>query len=114
MNDTTREVGGAIGIALLGTLLSSGYRRGLGGAVDGLPPEAAEAAEDNIGAALAIAAEVPGGEALADAARQAFVDGMRLSMLVGAAVMAVAAGLVSHYFPSDDKAEDAVEADRVV
>ena len=106
MNDTTREVGGAIGIALLGTLLSSGYRRGLGDAVDVLPPAAAEAAEDNIGAALAIAADLPGGEALADAARDAFVDGMRISMLVGAVVLVVAAGLVGRYFPRHETAEE--------
>jgi len=94
MNDTTREVGGAIGIALLGTLLSVGYRDGLGSATDALPPEAAEAARDNIGAALAIAKDAPGGEFLALAARDAYVDGKRLAMFVGAAVFVVAAIVV--------------------
>ncbi len=94
MNDTTREVGGAIGIALLGTLLSVGYRDGLGSATDPLPPDAAEAARDNIGAALAIAAEAPGGEFLALAARDAYVDGKRLAMFVGAAVFVVSAMIV--------------------
>ena len=105
MNDTTREVGGAIGIALLGSLLTSGYRRGLGGAADVLQADAAEAAEDNIGAALAIAADIPGGEALAAAARDAFVDGMRLSMLVGAAVFLTAAAVVARFFPNDQTTE---------
>lgn len=70
MNDTTREVGGAIGIALLGTLLSVGYRDGLGSATDPLPPDAAEAARD------------------------AYVDGKRLAMFVGAAVFVVSAMIV--------------------
>ena len=100
MNDATREVGGAIGIALLGTLLSSGYRSSLGSATDGLPADAAVAAEDNVGAALAVAENVPGGEALAAAARDAFVDGMQLAMWTGAAVMFVSALIVFRFFPS--------------
>ena len=100
MNDTTREVGGAIGIALLGTLLSSGYRSGLGDAAADLPPAAAEAAEDNIGAALAIANEVPNGEALAAAARDAFVNGMQLAMWTGAALLVIGAVIVYRYFPA--------------
>ena len=106
MNDTTREVGGAVGIALLGSLLSSGYRRGLGDAVDELPPGAAEAAEDNIGAALAIAAEIPGAEGLAATASDAFVDGMRLSMWVGAVILIVAAAVVARVFPRETVAEE--------
>ncbi len=100
MNDTTREVGGAIGIALLGSLLSSGYRSSLGDATDGLPAEAAEAAEDNIGAALAVAADASGGEMLAAAAREAFVDGMQLALLVGAGVLAVSAVIAGRFFPA--------------
>jgi EmrB/QacA subfamily drug resistance transporter len=101
MNDTTREVGGAIGIALLGSLLSAGYRSSLGDATDGLPPEAAEAAEDSIGAALAVAAEIPGGEELAIAAREAFVDGKQLALFVGAAVLVIAAGMIRRFFPNE-------------
>ena len=113
MNDATREVGGAIGIALLGTLLSSGYRSGLGSATDGLPADAAEAAEDNVGAALAVAENVPGGEALAAAARDAFVDGMQLAMWTGAAVMFVSALIVfgsSRAEPPRLERKDYVEA----
>ena len=109
MNDTTREVGGAIGIALLGTLLSSGYRSGLGSATDGLPPELAELAEDNVGAALAIADQVPaGGEAIAAAAREAFVDGMQLSLGVAAAVMLAGAVVVALFFPRSSEDLDEV------
>lgn len=99
MNDTTREVGGAIGIALLGTLLSSGYRSGLGSAAEGLPPDASELVEDNVGAALSVASELPDGESLADAARNAFVDGMQLAMWTGAAIMLVSAFIVFRFYP---------------
>lgn len=100
MNDTTREVGGAIGIALLGTLLSSGYRSGLGSATDSLPPELADLAKDNVGAALAVADRIPaGGAELAAAARNAFVDGMQLAIGVGAVTMIVSAVIVARFFP---------------
>jgi EmrB/QacA subfamily drug resistance transporter len=101
MNDATREVGGAIGIALLGTLLSSGYRSGLGNVANDLPPEAAEVFEDNVGAALAVAGEIPNGEALANVAREAFVEGMQLAMWAGAAVMLVSSVIVFRLFPRE-------------
>ena len=87
VNDTTREVGGAIGIALLGALLSSGYRSGLGRSTDSLSPQGAEAAQDNVGAALAIAAEIPG-EA-----------GVLLATAAGAAVFILGAVIVFGFFP---------------
>jgi len=57
VNDTTREVGAAVGIALLGSLLSAGYRRDLGGSLDALPlpPGALEAVQDSVGVALHVA-----------------------------------------------------------
>ncbi|RMH76990.1 MAG: MFS transporter, partial [Actinomyces sp.] len=55
VNDTTREVGGALGIALLGTLMATGYRNGMTDATAALPPAAADAARDSIGAALGVA-----------------------------------------------------------
>ena len=54
VNDTTREVGGAIGIAVLGSVLASGYRSGLGGIVDLLPAEARGFVEDSIAGALRV------------------------------------------------------------
>jgi MFS transporter, DHA2 family, integral membrane protein len=112
MNDTTREVGGAIGIALLGSLLSVGYRAGLGGATDGLPPEASDLARDNIGSALAVAASAPGdtGAALADAAKDAFLDGKLLATLVGAAILLMSAAVVFRFFPREAKEPETVAA----
>lgn len=103
VNDTTREVGAAVGIALLGTLLSTGYRSRLGDSLDALPVpgEALEAARDSVGAALQVAARAPAGAAdtVATAARSAFAGGYSLSMLVGAAMLAVVAAVLVARFP---------------
>ena len=49
MNDTTREVGGAVGIAVIGALVSIGYRSSLGDTLDGADPHVEELASDSIG-----------------------------------------------------------------
>ena len=61
VNDTTREVGGAIGIALMGSLLVSGYRSAVSDSLTGLPPELADVASESVGGALAVAGQVDPG-----------------------------------------------------
>ena len=91
LNDTSREVGGAVGVALLGSILSSGYRTAIGPALDGLPPELAETASEGIGSAYAVAAQAGAdGPRIIDAAQHAFVDGWVSSMWVGVVMAAVA------------------------
>jgi len=101
VNDTTREVGGALGIALLGSLLSSGFRSGMADALAGLPAQAAEIARDSIGAALAVAGQIGGepGAALAEAARLAYVDGMRVAYWAGATILAATAAVIWRAYP---------------
>ena len=91
LNDTSRELGGALGVALLGSILSSGYRSAIEPALDGLPPEAAELAKEGIGSAFAAAANA-GADAprIIDAAQHAFVDGWVSAMWVGVAMASVA------------------------
>ncbi len=91
VNDTTREVGGALGIAVLGTLLASGFRSNIGAATEGLPPELAELARDGIGGAFAVA-ERTNNPGLLEAAQNAFVDGMSLAFGT-AAVLGVATAI---------------------
>ncbi len=106
VNDTTREVGAAVGIALLGTLLSAGYRRDLGDTLDSLPlpAEALKASRDSVGAALHVARSAPGsaGEAIAMAARSAFASGYSLTMIAGAAIMATVSVILIARFPDSD------------
>ncbi|WP_269328799.1 MFS transporter [Kineosporia babensis] len=90
LNDVTRELGTALGVALLGALLSSGYRSAMSGASLDLSPDAAEAAGDGIANALEIA-NSPGaaGPELVRAAQESFVEGWQQAMWVGAAITAV-------------------------
>ena len=64
MNDVVREVGGTLGVAVLGSVLASSYGNGMDGAVRGLPHDAAEAASDSVGGAHDVAAQI-GGDAAA-------------------------------------------------
>jgi hypothetical protein len=88
VNDTTRQVGGALGVAILGSLFSTRYSADMQGTVDGLPAPAADAARDSLGAALQVAQQIGGepGLALAAAARSTFIDAMGLTFLVAAGV----------------------------
>jgi EmrB/QacA subfamily drug resistance transporter len=109
VNDTTREVGGSIGIALLGSLLSTGYRSGISDALVGLPEQAAELARDSIGAARVVAGQI-GGEAgarLSEAAGLAYVDGMRLAYWGGALVLMATAAVVWRLYPREAAAAKA-------
>lgn len=91
LNDTTRELGSAFGIALLGAVLNSMYSASIKDDVAGLPDDIARAAQEGIGRAFDVAAGQPNhaqAAALMQAARDAFVDGWAGSMWVGAGIMA--------------------------
>jgi MFS transporter, DHA2 family, integral membrane protein len=102
VNDTTRELGGAMGVAVLGSLLASRYAAAMPDTVPGLPGPALGVVHNSLGAALGVAARLPDpvGPALAAAARSAYVEAMGMSLLVGAAVVLCAALLVSRFYPS--------------
>jgi hypothetical protein len=92
LNDTVREMGGAVGIALIGSVLSSAYQSNVEPATSGFPPEVAEPVAEGIGGALAVAERLgPAGVDVVEAARQAFVDGMVPALLLAAALSAAAA-----------------------
>jgi EmrB/QacA subfamily drug resistance transporter len=95
VNDLAREVGGALGIAVLGSALTGRYQSGVSDAAAQLPPELAGHARDALPAALAIADRAgPQGANLASAAQSAFVDGFGLAMLIAAATVAATAVFV--------------------
>ena len=93
MNDTTRELGGALGVAVLGSLVTSAYVNSVSDVASGLPEQARAMVESGLGNALRVAGEIggPAGADLADAARAAFVDGIGLAALVAAVVVLGAA-----------------------
>jgi EmrB/QacA subfamily drug resistance transporter len=104
VNDTTRQVGGALGVAVLGSVMSSTYGPRVSEAISGLPvsSEQAAAIHDQIGAALRAAAEIGGepGRVLADVASRGFADGMSAAFIIGAAALALGAVIVSLFLPA--------------
>lgn len=95
MNDTTREVGSALGIAVLGSVLNTTYRSGVESATDQLPAEAAEAARSSIAAAAEIAGQLgPAGANLRQVANASFVNGFSDALLIGAVCLVAAAVFV--------------------
>jgi EmrB/QacA subfamily drug resistance transporter len=102
MNDLLRQLGGALGVAVIGSVMNTIYRDRTADAVAGLPPAAADAAGDSVGAAVAIAGQVGGamGEALAATAKAAFVDGLGVAAVVAAVVALGTAVFVLRVMPS--------------
>jgi EmrB/QacA subfamily drug resistance transporter len=90
VNDTTRELGGTLGVAVVGSVFASAYGPKIGDFLSQfpVPAEAVAAARESVAAALAIAAEAPAEMqgAFAQAASSAFVDGMSLGCTVAAGV----------------------------
>ncbi|MEU1401104.1 MFS transporter [Streptomyces sp. NPDC005728] len=84
--ETGTEFGGALGMAVLGSIGTAIYRHEM-------PASAPAEAHETLGGALAVAGRVPGrtGDALATAAREAFTSGMHGAALAGTAVLALAA-----------------------
>ena len=102
---TLRQVGGAIGIALLGSLLSSTFQDRLD--VTGLPARAADTAGDSVVAAHLIAEKAHSAH-LAASANSAYVHGMTLVLLVCGAAALVSALLAAAFLPGARDARNAV------
>jgi EmrB/QacA subfamily drug resistance transporter len=100
VNDTTREVGGALGIAVVGSLVASAYRSTMATKVAGLPALLAGQARDSVGGAYGAGKSLgPAGAQLATEAKVAFTDAMGAALVVAAVVALVCAGIVLIYLP---------------
>lgn len=100
VNDTTREVGAAVGIAVAGSVLAAQYGAVLAPALAGFPEQIRDGALESLANALAIADEMgPQGARLADLATSAFIDSMSLSLLVLSIVLAVTAAFIALWAP---------------
>jgi EmrB/QacA subfamily drug resistance transporter len=99
INSTVRELGGAMGVAILGSLSAPVYAAGVRPVTGQLPAEAATAVGDSLAGAGAVAGFLPGpqADALMSVARSAFVDGMGVAVLVGA-IVATAGAVVAFAF----------------
>ncbi len=106
MSETSGELGGALGIALLGSLGTAVYRRGVAESVPpGIPQEAVDTARDTLGGALAVAESLPEtlGGPLVAAAQIAFIDAIHfvaVVAVVGAILTAIAAAFALRDVPA--------------
>jgi DHA2 family multidrug resistance protein-like MFS transporter len=96
-SETSSELGGALGIALLGSIGTAIYRGGMAGAgLEGVPPEAQNVARDTLGGATAEAARLSteAGARLLETARAAFGHALQVTVAICALVSALTAILV--------------------
>lgn len=96
VNDTARELGSALGIALLGSLLASGYRDSVASVAERLPEPLASSVEASIAFTQSprIAELGDQGQQIVRGAKEAFVDGIATSISVAAVVLLVTAAIV--------------------
>jgi len=102
MNDVNRQVGGALGTAVIGSLISTVYSSRIHDDVASLSDASRSAAEDSVGGANAVASTLPhaDGASLADAAGRAFTDAIGIGFTAAAGVALLAAIAVKVWLPS--------------
>jgi hypothetical protein len=115
-NTVALQVGGALGVAVIGSVMLTRYQGHLAAALVGrqVPPSVAATILGSLGAALAVAARVGGstGVELAHAARIAFMSGTEVALTVGAIVALAASILVLVALPSHASREQPPPVDR--
>jgi EmrB/QacA subfamily drug resistance transporter len=116
VNDTARELGSTLGVAIVGSLFASVYSSKLGTLLAGspLPADALKIAEDSVGAAVRVAEQTAlqagpaAGQAVKTAVDTAFIDGFQAGCLAAAGVVLIGGLIALRWLPS--RAEAAQEA----
>jgi hypothetical protein len=101
VNDTTRQTGGALGVAVLGSIFASQYHATFDAARN-LPPGVADSARDSIGTSLQVARLLPAGAAtqVRSVATDAFLSSMRITYACAVAVVLVAVFVAARFLPA--------------
>ena len=106
MNDTTRELGGALGIAVLGAVLSSVYSEKIQQIVTQLPEQAREVVGGSLAGAMAVAEQAgPQGQQLVTFAKEAWMSGLSEAMVIAAVIVAVASVIAFVCLPKKAKGD---------
>jgi EmrB/QacA subfamily drug resistance transporter len=111
MNDVTRQVAGALGTAVIGSLITTFYTSRIDDHVASLPEASRSAAEGSVGGANAVAATLPSadGASLVSAAGHAFTDSLGISLAIASSVAVVGALAVRRWLPAQAAGEVLVE-----
>jgi EmrB/QacA subfamily drug resistance transporter len=114
VNDTTREIGGALGVAILGSVTASSYRSAIAAtpvyaAAAKQSPQGAAALKDSVGGAAAVAARLPANLAaiVTKTANAAFVHALSHTVVVGAVVALIGAAVAAIFLPARPRAHAA-------
>ena len=102
VNDATREIGGTLGVAVLGSVYSSLYTSHLRGHSGGLPSALVQKATSSFGAGRAVAAHISGapGIAFGHAVSASFIDGLHAACFVASVICVLGAAFVAGLLPS--------------
>ncbi|MET7335280.1 MFS transporter [Nonomuraea sp. NPDC005650] len=111
MSNTVRQVAGALGVAVLGSVLSSNYRGEITPSLAGLPADVQHTAGESIVQTMGVAQALgERGQALIKPAFDAFVDGMHVTALVSAVIALVGVAVVAKWMPG--KARPVTQAEQ--
>jgi EmrB/QacA subfamily drug resistance transporter len=116
MNDTTRQVGGAVGVALMGSIVSSHFASEMRSNLQGVVPAGTlHRAQDSVGAALGVAGSASSSaQRIVSVAHESFVSGMHLALWAALAIMVIGVIAVAIWLPAqaaDDSIDHATAAD---
>jgi EmrB/QacA subfamily drug resistance transporter len=110
VNDTTRELGGTLGVAIVGSVFLSVYSAKVieGYRSLGLPEQYESVVRDSMGGGLGVAGQLPEGPAaqLAAFVKGAFIDGLSLGSLVSAVVVLIGAAVALKFLPARAKSHE--------
>ncbi|MBN4064829.1 MFS transporter, partial [Dehalococcoides mccartyi] len=109
MNDATREIGTALGIAVMGSIANSIFGVGMSEVTATLPADVATVATDSVGGAIAVAESLGGvvGESLRTTGVQVFMDALGIAFAVAGLTSAAAAAVVFKFMPKKGETQDA-------
>ncbi len=107
VNDTTRSLGGALGVAIMGSVASSIFAGRVQPALTHVPAGFAAQAKASVGAAVTVGQHAPGsvGQQLVDVARHAFISGSNHAMLLAVGAALLGALVAARFLPAQPVAE---------
>ncbi len=115
VNDVSRELGGALGIATIGSVVSTLYKANISDALVGLPADVAELAGESVGVAALTAQQLPAelGASVLEAANSAFVDAMTTGFQISAVILLMAVVIAFTLIPTRMRTSQATVEDDI-